>query len=87
MSKLWSSLQFVVTILALAAAWLIAMRFIWPRLLAFTILFYFLCALVFFVALIIYAVASLGEGRIRYCPKCQSWHRPDLLFCDGLRAP
>jgi len=46
MSKLWSSLQFVVTLLALAAAWLIAMRFIWPRLLAFTILFYFLCAAV-----------------------------------------
>jgi len=42
MSKLQSSLQFLVTILALAAAWLIAMRFIWPRLVAFTIFSHFL---------------------------------------------
>jgi len=29
----------------------------------------------------------VGEDRIQYCPKCQSWHRRDLIFCDGRRAP
>jgi hypothetical protein len=55
-AKTISTLKSIFTLILLGLAWLVALHYIWPRLLALTILFYFVGVLALFVVIVLYAI-------------------------------
>ena len=66
MAKTLSNLEFVLTLFVLGTAWFLSMEWVWPRLLAVTILAYSAGALVVFVGTLV--VATFGLRSPVYHP-------------------